>query len=93
MSDSTPVPMTKADFEAALDKASEAGAKRVLKELGLDDVNANGDMRELRGLLNSWKDVRKSALQAIVKFLVTALLGALLLGLGIKLGASNVLKG
>lgn len=92
MSDDQPIALTKAQFDAAIDRAAEQGALRALKELGLDDVNAPNDLRELRALLKSWQEVRKSALQAIVKFLTTALLGALLLGLGIKLGASSLLK-
>ena len=92
MSDDAPVQFSKLELEALIDKASEAGAKRALKEIGLDDVNAGNDLRELRGLLKSWQDMRKSALQAIVKFLTTALLGAILLGAGIKLGGSALLK-
>lgn len=87
-----PIILTRQELADALDKAGEAGARRVLKELGMDDDNAGDDIRELRKLMTSWKEVRKSALQAVVKFLTTALLGALLLGMGIKLGASNFLQ-
>lgn len=87
-----PIILTRQELADALDKAGEAGARRVLKELGMDDDNAGEDIRELRKLMTSWKEVRKSALQAVVKFLTTALLGALLLGMGIKLGASNFLQ-
>lgn len=92
MSSDAPITLTRAELDDLLDKAAERGATRALKECGLEDVNATGDIRELRALLKSWQEVRKSALQAVVKFLTTALLGALLLGLGIKLGASNLLK-
>lgn len=91
MTNIAPITISKAELDAAVDHASEVGTKRAMKELGLDDVNASNDLRELRSFLASWKDMRKSALQATVKFLVTALLGALLLGLGIKLGASGLL--
>lgn len=84
--------MTKEEFDDAIDRAAEEGAKRALKELGLDDVNANSDLRELRGLLKAWRDARRSVAQAIIKFLTTALLGALLLGMGIKLGGSDLLQ-
>jgi hypothetical protein len=84
--------MTKEEFDNALDRAAAAGARRALKELGLEDENAGEDLRELRKLMASWKEVRKSALQAIVKFLTTALFGALLLGMGIKLGGSALLQ-
>lgn len=85
--------ITRQELADALDKAGEAGARRVLKEMGLDDEDAGDDIRELRKLITSWREVRSSALQAVVKFLTTALLGAILLGLGIKMGASNILGG
>lgn len=92
MSDDPVVTMTKKDFDDALDKAAEVGALRALKTVGLDDKDAPDDVRELRSVIKSWREVRKSALQAIVKFLTTALLGAALLGAGIKLGGSSLLK-
>lgn len=88
-----PLTLTRQELADALDKAGEAGARRVLKEIGLDDDDAGDDVRELRKLITSWREVRSSALQAVVKFLTTALLGAILLGLGIKMGASNMLGG
>lgn len=89
---SEPVVLSREELDRLLIKAAEEGANRVLKGLGLEDADANMDVRELRAILKSWRDVRKTALQAVVKFLTTAILGAVLLGLGIKLGASNLLK-
>lgn len=89
----TPRTITNAELEAALAEAATRGAKEALRQVGLNDENAQGDLRDLRGLLSSWKEVRKSALQAVVKLLTTALLGALLLGLGIKIGAAKLIGG
>jgi len=83
--------ITTAELEAALLEAATRGAKEALRSVGLNDENAQGDLRDLRGLLASWKEVRKSALQAVVKLLVTALMGALLLGVGVKIGAGNLI--
>ena len=87
----TPRSITTAELEAALGEAATRGAKEALRQVGLNDDNAQNDLRDLRALLSSWKEVRKGVLQAVVKVLTTALLGALLLGLGVKIGAGKLL--
>lgn len=84
--------LSDAELREALATASEKGAQRALKELGLDDADAAKDIREMRALLNAWRETRKSFLQAVVKLLTTALFGALLIGAGVKLGMSELLK-
>ena len=42
------------------------------------------DIRELRGLLDAWRDARRTAWQTVVKVLTTGLLMALLVGAAIK---------
>jgi len=91
MADDNLLPVSRVELNSLLTSAVEEGATRALKEVGLDDKDAANDIRELRALMSSWKEVRKSAIQAIVKFLMTAVLGAMLLGVGIQLGGSNLL--
>ena len=72
--------MTDSDLELMLDKAAERGAKRALQSVGLHDDGAGTDIHELRGLLDSWRDAKRTALQTFVKAAATAMLGALVLG-------------
>lgn len=86
------ITMTRSELDRIVEEAIEKGTTRMLKELGLNDADANGDIRELRALLGAWREARKSAIQAVVKLLTTAILGALLLGIGVKLGAGGLFK-
>ncbi|MEN9357645.1 MAG: hypothetical protein RL695_1816 [Pseudomonadota bacterium] len=73
------------DFDELLAHAAERGAERVLAHLGLENGKAAGDIRELRNLLEAWRDARRTAWQTTVKVITTSLLAALVLGAAIKL--------
>ena len=73
------------DFEDLLDRAAERGAERVLAHLGLENGHAAKDIRELRDLLEAWRDARRTAWQTAVKVITTGVLAALLVGAAIKL--------
>jgi hypothetical protein len=73
------------DFDELLDRAAERGAERVLFHLGLENGHAARDIRELRDLLEAWRDARRTAWQTTVKLVTTAILTALLVGAAIKL--------
>lgn len=75
----------KEDFEDFLDRAAERGAERVLAHLGLENGHAARDIRELRGLIEAWRDARRTAWQTAVKVVTTGILAALLVGAAIKL--------
>jgi hypothetical protein len=81
-----PEKMTLAELQEMLDKAAEAGAKRALHDLGLHDDLAGADMRELRGLLDAWRNAKKAAWSTLIKNVTTALLLALAAGVWIKTG-------
>ena len=53
----------KEDFDDLLDRAAERGAERVLAHLGLENGHAARDIRELRGLIEAWRDARRTAWQ------------------------------
>lgn len=76
--------LRKDDFEELLDCAAERGAERCLAHLGLENGSAARDIRELRDLLDAWRDARRTAWQTFVKVLTTGLLAALLVGAAIK---------
>ena len=75
----------KEDFDDLLDRAAERGAERVLAHLGLENGHAARDIRELRGLIEAWRDARRTAWQTAVKVITTGILAALLVGAAIKL--------
>ena len=72
-------------FDELLDRAAERGAERVLAHLGLENGHAARDIRELRDLLEAWRDARRTAWQTTVKVITTGLLAALVVGAAIKL--------
>ena len=76
--------LRKDDFEELLDCAAERGAERCLAHLGLENGSAARDIRELRDLLDAWRDARRTAWQTFIKVLTTGLLAALLVGAAIK---------
>ncbi len=51
--------MTEQELEAAIQKAAHEGAKQALKEVGLSDGEAYDDVKELRGLLDTWRATKK----------------------------------
>ena len=77
--------MRREDFDDLLDSAAERGAERVLAHLGLENGHAARDIRELRDLLEAWRDARRTAWQTIIKVVTTGLLAVILVGAAIKL--------
>lgn len=77
--------LRKEDFDELLAHAAERGAERVLSHLGLENGHAARDIRELRDLLDAWREARHTAWQTFVKVLTTGILTALLIGAAIKL--------
>ena len=77
--------LRKEDFDELLAHAAERGAERVLAHLGLENGHAARDIRELRDLLDAWRDARRTAWQTTVKVITTGILAALLVGAAIKL--------
>jgi hypothetical protein len=72
--------MDAAELSTLLDQAAERGARRALESVGLHDQSAGNDIRELRGLLDSWRDAKKTAFGAMVKWLTLGFLGILAAG-------------
>ena len=57
-----------------LEEMLDRSAKRALKSIGLTDENAARDIRELRSLLDAWRDTRKSIWNTTVKIGTVAIL-------------------
>ena len=72
--------ISQARLQEMLDKAAETGAKRALDHLGLHDEDAASDVKEMRNLLEAWRDVRRTAWHTFVQSLVKGLLLVIVLG-------------
>ena len=79
-------------LRAIVEEASQSGATRALGALGLDDNRARRDMDELRELLSAWRDAKRSARQAVVSWVVRILLAALLIGIAVKTGLTDLVS-
>lgn len=78
--------MTDAELEIMLERAAKKGAAQALRDVGLHDDDAADDVRELRSLLDAWKDTRRTITQTITRSVTIAILGALAAGAYMKLG-------
>jgi Family of unknown function (DUF6127) len=89
MTDETQQPsvlsMRQEDLDELLTRAAERGAERCLAHLGLENGHAARDIRELRDLLDAWRDARHTAWQTVIKVATTGILASLLVGAAIKL--------
>ena len=80
MTDQVVVVLTKAELDAHLARAAEAGAQAALSKLGLridDGPKTGDDIRELRSVLEAWRDVKTTARREVVKWSVVTLLALL----------------
>ena len=77
-------------LRALVEEAAEAGATRALNTIGLSDERAGADIVELRQLIQGWRDAKKSAVSALVTWLVRATVAALLVGIAARTGMTDV---
>ena len=80
-------------LRALVEESSQAGARRALASLGLDDERARRDMDELRELLSAWRDAKRSAARAVVAWAVSVVLALLIAGMALKVGFLEALRG
>lgn len=73
-------------LDTLLERAAEAGAKKALEKIGLHDEGAGTDVRELRGLLETWRSAKSTVGATIAKVVTTAVLTALAAGVWIQMG-------
>ncbi len=75
-----------------IEEASEIGAERALGALGLKDASARRDMDELRELLQAWRDAKKSAWNAAVRWAIRVMLALLVVAMAVKLGLTELVQ-
>jgi phosphatidylserine/phosphatidylglycerophosphate/cardiolipin synthase-like enzyme len=80
--------MTEAEFEKhlgkaldqALEDAAERGAKKVLAQSGLKQLE-DKEINEVRALLEAWQSAKTTVLTTTVKYFTMAIMGAIVFGL------------
>ncbi len=78
--------MTDAELELLIDRAAKRGASEALKDIGLYDDEARDDIKEIRSLLEVWRDTKRTIGQTIARFLTMALLAILAAGAYMEFG-------
>ncbi|MBX9876003.1 MAG: hypothetical protein K2X84_14170 [Beijerinckiaceae bacterium] len=73
-------------LRAIIEEASALATDRALERLGLGDAGAEGDLVELRELLQAWRDAKTSAWKAFVEWLIRGALALLLIGIAVRFG-------
>lgn len=72
-----PVNLTQEQLAALLEQAAESGAKKALVAVGLHDSDAAGDVRDLRGLLDAWREAKTTAVKVTMTIFLTAIAAAI----------------
>ena len=78
--------MTDAELELLIDRAAKKGAREALRDIGLYDDDARDDVREIRSLLEAWRDTKRTVGQTITRFFTMALLALLAAGAYMEFG-------
>lgn len=78
--------MEQSEIEVIIQAAAQRGAKQALKDIGLSDQEAYDDVRELRGLLDSWRATKQTIGHTIARMLTTAILTAFAVGIFMSYG-------
>ena len=80
------VKLTVDEIEDMLDRSAKRGAKLVLRELGLQDETAAVDIREIRSLLETWRQTRQSIWNTFIKITTIAVFTFIAAAIWMKLG-------
>jgi hypothetical protein len=78
-------------LRAIVEEASALATDRALERLGLADSGAEGDLVELRELLQAWRDAKTSAWRAFIDWAIRGVLALLLVGIAVRLGVWKLL--
>jgi hypothetical protein len=72
-------------MEELLEKAAHEGARRALKEIGLDDEHAGKDVQDLRTLIGDFRQIRTAVMRTTVQVLTIGVLSLLMAGAALKM--------
>lgn len=80
------VKLSPEELEDMLDRSAKRGAKLVLRELGLHDETAAVDIREVRSLLDTWRQTRQSVWNTFVKITTITVFTFIAAAIWMKMG-------
>ncbi len=80
-------------LRALVEESSQAGARRALGALGLDDERARRDMDDLRELLSAWREAKRSVWKAVVGWFVRLFLALVLVGMAVRFRLTEMVSG
>lgn len=81
-----------ATLRALVEEAGDLGAGRALARIGLADASAGEDLRQLRELLQTWRDARAGLWGATFDKFVRGVMALLLAALAVKLGLGDLVQ-
>ncbi len=84
--------LSQRDLDELLEGAAHRGALTALRSIGLGDVEAVHDVKDLRGILGAYRDAKRTAWRTMVRFIVTMILGFIVIGGAIKLEVGDWVK-
>lgn len=84
-----PVTLTRTELDRMLDAAAEKGARAALAKLGLADDHAATDVRELRDLLDAWRQARRTIWQTVAREVTRLLLIVVVAGVAWHLSSGG----
>ena len=73
-----------AELENLLERAAEAGARKALADVGLQDDDAIHDVYELRNLLDSWRETKSAVGQTITRVVTLTILSGIAAVIGLQ---------
>jgi hypothetical protein len=72
-------------LRALIEEASDLGAARALERIGLSDVSAGKDIRDVRALLDGWRAAKSSLLRMMLGWFLKMLIAGCFLALVLEL--------
>ena len=78
--------LTPEQLEAMLDRAAKRGANEALSAIGLHDETAGKDINEMRDLLISWRETKRSVWSTFIKITTIAILSFIATAVYMQLG-------
>tara|TARA_B100000214_G_scaffold372447_1_gene350716 strand:- start:4903 stop:5178 length:276 start_codon:yes stop_codon:yes gene_type:complete len=80
------VTLSRGELEVILSEAATQGARKALKEVGLEGDTAPEDIKELRHLLTAWRSAKSTMGKTILQIVTTAVLVFISVAVFMKLG-------
>jgi len=67
--------LTDEQLESLLERASHKGAQRALADIGLQDTEAVHDIKDLRNLIDGYRELKRTVASTVLKWFIVAFLG------------------